>query len=124
MPESCFHFNRLRLLLTFPECRLQHLKTVALDIFVGWEAPVERLGLPTGAWGGLKVTPVQTTGADISRQNIFLSHRCFVIPCPARLRNISEMHSSELKKKITQSLKSRASIDQKEKCPSVDVPPC
>ena len=83
MPESCFHFNRLRLLLTFPECRLQHLKTVALDIFVGWEAPVERLGLPTGAWGGLKVTPVQTTGADISRQNIFLFSQvlCHTLPC-------------------------------------------
>ena len=79
MPASCFHFNPLlRLLPTFPKCRLQHLKTVALDIFVGWEAPVESLGLPTGAWGGLKVTLVQTkAGPDISRQNTFL-FRCFV----------------------------------------------
>ena len=72
MPESCFHYNPL-FLPTFPKCRLQHLKTVALDIFVGREAPVERQCL--GAWGGLKVTRVQTTAeADIiSRQNIFPS---------------------------------------------------
>jgi len=43
----------------FPECRLQHLKTVALDIFVGWEAPVERLGLPSGAWFMLLATRVK-----------------------------------------------------------------
>ena len=118
VPESRFHFNPLLLSPTFPKCRLQHLKTVALDIFVGWEAPVERLGLPSGAWGGLKVTPVQTTGLTSAAKISFFSHRCFVIPRPARLRNTSlrcihrRRQSGELDKPDYSKPRIEASIDQ------------
>ena len=63
VPASCFHFNPRFHSPTFPKCCLKHLKAVALDVFVGRKASVERLGLPGGAWGGLKVTRVQTTAA-------------------------------------------------------------
>ena len=97
---------------------------MALDIFVRWEAPVERLGLPAGAWGGLKVTLVQTTGAgdEISRQNIFLFSQ---VLCHAACRQV-EKHCSDAFIGVpgVEADYSKPQIDKKEKCPTVDFPPC